>query len=187
MSSDDYVKAAVSNVEAELAKDGKKLRSKVSSTMTSGYRPELDVSRELGDEAANYYQNLIGVLRWIVELGRIEITTAVGLLSSYTAQPREGHLEQVLYLFAFLKKKNRSKMVFDDSVVDWSNKFPHKKVDWTDFYQDAKEPITANTPEARGREAQLNCFVDADHAGNKVTRRSQTGALIFMNRAPILW
>ena len=30
-------------------------------------------------------------------------------------------------------------------------------------------------------------FVDSDHAGDKVTRRSQTGILIFVNRAPILW
>jgi len=29
--------------------------------------------------------------------------------------------------------------------------------------------------------------VDADHAGCKVTRRSHTGVLIFVNRAPILW
>jgi hypothetical protein len=29
--------------------------------------------------------------------------------------------------------------------------------------------------------------VDADHAGNQVTRRSHTGILIFCNRAPIIW
>jgi hypothetical protein len=33
----------------------------------------------------------------------------------------------------------------------------------------------------------MNCFVDADHAGNRVTRRSQTGILIFLNRSPIIW
>ena len=31
------------------------------------------------------------------------------------------------------------------------------------------------------------CWVDANHATDKVTRRSQTGILIFCNRAPILW
>ena len=29
--------------------------------------------------------------------------------------------------------------------------------------------------------------MDADHAGCQVTRRSQTGILIYVNRAPILW
>jgi hypothetical protein len=42
-------------------------------------------------------------------------------------------------------------------------------------------------PEARGNAIQINCFVDADHAGNRVTRRSHTGILIFINRAPIIW
>ena len=40
-------------------------------------------------------------------------------------------------------------------------------------------------PEARGLIASVSCFVDADLAGNKVNRRSQTGILIFVNRAPI--
>lgn len=34
---------------------------------------------------------------------------------------------------------------------------------------------------------QLNVFVDADHAGNRVTRRSHTGILIYLNSAPIQW
>ena len=32
-----------------------------------------------------------------------------------------------------------------------------------------------------------HCFVDVDHAGNLVTHCSQTGILIFVNRAPIIW
>ena len=32
-----------------------------------------------------------------------------------------------------------------------------------------------------------HCFVDLDHAANTVTRRSQTGLLIFVNRAPVTW
>jgi hypothetical protein len=33
----------------------------------------------------------------------------------------------------------------------------------------------------------MSCFVDADHACCKVTRRSHTGVIIFVNRAPIQW
>lgn len=33
-----------------------------------------------------------------------------------------------------------------------------------------------------------HCFVDADYAGSKLTRRSQTGImLLFVNRAPVVW
>ena len=38
-----------------------------------------------------------------------------------------------------------------------------------------------------GTAVNVNIFVDADHAGNKVTRRSHTGIIIFINSAPILW
>ena len=40
---------------------------------------------------------------------------------------------------------------------------------------------------ARDNVVSTHCFVDADHAGNRVTRRSQTGILLFVNRAPIVW
>jgi hypothetical protein len=42
-------------------------------------------------------------------------------------------------------------------------------------------------PEPRGLEVEIICFVDADHAGDKVSRKSQTGILNFINSAPIQW
>ena len=42
-------------------------------------------------------------------------------------------------------------------------------------------------PPPWGRLVSTHCFVDSDHAGDKVTRRSHTGILIFLNRAPIIW
>ena len=42
-------------------------------------------------------------------------------------------------------------------------------------------------PKPRGKLMTTHCFVDSDHAGDKVTWRSQTGILIFCNKAPILW
>ena len=41
--------------------------------MQTSYRPELDVSLELEPIEAAYYQSLIGILRWMVELGRVEV------------------------------------------------------------------------------------------------------------------
>mmetsp|Transcript_10258 Transcript_10258/g.14495 ORF Transcript_10258/g.14495 Transcript_10258/m.14495 type:complete len:163 (+) Transcript_10258:3927-4415(+) len=42
-------------------------------------------------------------------------------------------------------------------------------------------------PETRGESVQINCFVDADHGGNRVTCRSHTGIIIYGNTAPIVW
>jgi hypothetical protein len=59
---------------------------------TGGYKPELDESTELDPTRENFYQSQIGILRWCVELGRIDITTEVSMLSTYLCLPREGHL-----------------------------------------------------------------------------------------------
>ena len=42
-------------------------------------------------------------------------------------------------------------------------------------------------PEPRGQSVNTTAFVDASHATNKVTRRSHTGFIIFVNRAPVSW
>ena len=41
-------------------------------------------------------------------------------------------------------------------------------------------------PKPCGNSVSTHCFVDENHAGNKVTFRSQTGMLIFVNKAPII-
>jgi len=55
------------------------------------------------------------------------------------------------------------------------------------MYHDAKEAIPLNALSPRGNAVQMNAYVDADHAGDRVTRRSHTGIVIFLNRAPIVW
>jgi len=62
MSSDLYVKRAVTEVERELEEIGERLSTKVSTPMSQGYRPEIDMTPELDAKRANYYQGLIGVL-----------------------------------------------------------------------------------------------------------------------------
>jgi hypothetical protein len=60
-----------------------------------------------------------------------------------------------------------------------------KKRDWKEFYAEAKEAIPLDAPEPRGKEVDLRLYVDSDHAGVKVTKRSRTGFFIFMNNALI--
>jgi hypothetical protein len=59
--------------------------------------------------------------------------------------------------------------------------------EWKEFYGDVAEELPARMPEPRGNAVDITCFVDANHAGNVVTRRSHTGILIFVQNAPILW
>ena len=37
-----------------------------------------------------------------------------------------------------------------------------------------------NAPKPHGKSVQLNCIVDSDHAGDRMTWRSQTGILILV-------
>ena len=186
MSSEKYVKQAVTDVETELAKIDQCLPTKVTTPVSQGYRPELDQSKELDSRRAQYYQSLIGVLRWICELGRLDILVAVSMLSRYVVSPREGHLQQLFHIFAYLKHHKRSKMVFDDTepVFDESR---FKVCDWSEFYPDAEEAIPHNVPEERGHGVLTSCFVDSDHAGCRATRRSHTGVILFLNKAPVMW
>ena len=103
------------------------------------------------------------------------------------AAPREGHIEQVLHIFAYLKAHARSSMVFDDTIPSFDDSRFNDGADWTEYYGNVKQPEPPNAPEARGKPVTMSCFVDASHAGCHVTRRSWTGILIFINRAPIMW
>jgi hypothetical protein len=42
-------------------------------------------------------------------------------------------------------------------------------------------------PKLQGQRVTISAFVDANHAGNKVTRHSHTGIIIYVQNAPILW
>lgn len=97
----------------------------------------------------------ISILRWMVELGRLDIYVNVALLSSFLMQPRQGHLEAIYSIYGYLKQYNHSTMVFDDQEINWNeNDFVH--YDWKDFYTDAVESIPPYVPKPRGKAVQIN-------------------------------
>ena len=157
--------------------------------MQSTYRPELDVSEELSSSDASYYQSLIGILRWIVELGRVDICLEVSMMSSHLALPRKGHMEQVMQFFGYLRKYHNAELVFDpsDALID-ERDFDRK--DWasSEFgHVEGKEDLPPNMPEPRGLGFTIVAKVDADHASDTVTRRSRTGILVYLNCSLIHW
>jgi hypothetical protein len=191
-SSSQYVQAAVSNVEEYLSKRDDvnwKLPTKAETPMQTSYRPELDVSPELQPTDAAYYMSLIGMLRWIVELGRVDVCLECSMLSSHLALPREGHLHQLFQIFGHLKKYHNTEMVYDpsDPVIDES---AFELKDWTSSefgHLQGKEELPPNMPEPRGQGFVINAKVDADHASDTVTRRSRTGFIVYLNCAPVYW
>ena len=150
------------------------------------YRPEIDTSPELPEDQANYFQTLIGIAIWLVELGRIDIHAEVSMLSSHIALPRRGHMSAILHLFSYLKKKHNATLAFDPTYPD-IDPSQFAVSDWRNFYGDINESTPIDAPAPKGKELIMRCFVDADHAGDLLTRRSRTGFLIYLNNAPIYW
>ena len=183
----DYIKAAITEVESKLQKEGKSLPKKANVPMCQSYRPELDSSRELEGEDITYYQELMGILCWSIEIGRVDILTEVSKLSAYQASPRHGHLLALYQIFAYLKKKPKLSLYFDPRLpnVDYTA-FQDNASDFKEYYRDAVEEIPPRAPEPRGRCVSTTAFVDASLASNKVTKKSQTGFIIFVNKAPII-
>ena len=155
-SSLQYVQSAIKNVEMYLVQEENKERwkmpKKAETPLSTMYCPELDVSDELDSTQSAYYQSLIGILRWIVELGHVDICLETSMMSSHLALPREGHLDQVLHMFGYLKCYHNAEMVFDpsDPVIDESE---FQRRDWTSSefgHLNAEEVLPPKMPEPRG-------------------------------------
>ena len=199
MGSRTYVKSAVKNIKARMAEDGFRFNPRLSSMdysakqpfSTTDYRPELDTSLECDENQTQFYQNIIGILRWLVELGRIDIAYETAALSSYNTSPRTGHLQQALHIIKYLDIHQGNELTFDpDEYVfteteleETRNKYKAMK----QIYVDAKEDLPTNAPTPLGEPVQVNCFVDSDHAGDRLTRRSHTGIIIYLNKSPVSW
>ena len=112
--SSQYVLQAVKNVERYLndchciGDTRFCIPAKANIPMRTSYQLELDTSPELVGKDAWYYMSLIGVLRWIVELGKVDICLECLMMSSCLALPRVGHLEQVLHIFGYLKQHHNA-------------------------------------------------------------------------------
>jgi len=119
-------------------------------------------------------------------MGRMDISTKVSALSSYVAMPRSGHLNQVFNIFAYLKIYHNARIVLDPSYPEVDER-DFEKQDWSNFYGEEKEEIPRYAPKPLGKEFVTRAYVDASFANCKLTRRSRTGFVVFLNCAPIFW
>ena len=104
-------------MEDYLHKRGEKLL-KTKLPWPSTYRPEVDVSPELGAYEAAYFQSLIDVLWWIFELGRAEPAMETSAMALMIDLPYKGHLKVLFQMFAFMKNKHNVVMVFEPTEPD---------------------------------------------------------------------
>jgi hypothetical protein len=86
---------------------------------------------------ANFFQLQIGILRWRVEIGRIDIITEVLMLSTYISMRSEGHMNTVFHVCDYLAQHHNTRVVFDPiyTVVDMC---AFIKTGWKSMYGDVR-------------------------------------------------
>ena len=128
------------------------------------------------------------MLRWATELGQVDILHEVSLLSQYQESPRQGHIEQVLHIFAFLDEHPKLTLYMDPSLQNLDYQiFTTDATEFKEYYRGSKEEMPHRMPRPRGVAVQTTAFVDSSHGANKVTRRSHSGHILFVNLAPVKW
>ena len=55
--------------------------------MVNNNRPECSVTSDMNETNSSYYASLIGILRWVVEMGRVDILCELSMMSSYVYMP----------------------------------------------------------------------------------------------------
>ena len=186
LSSTSYTTRTIEELERRLEERKMKIYESVS-PMDINYHPEMDLSDHLTDEDTNWYQELIGTLRWLVEIGRIDIANGVSLLSSHLTSPREGHFMAALRIYGYLKRFPDYAMVFDSSYPKLNRNKTINREDWTEFYDGIVEAVPENKPTPRGHPVTTHAYVDADHARDEATRRSHSGIVLYVNSSPVVW
>lgn len=142
-----YLKEAIRRIEDMFEKD----LPKKDTPMADGDHPEEDTSTPLNDEFHRKYQMLIGILNWVVCLGRVDVAFAVSSLSRFSAAPRQGHLDRAFRVFGYLKKYCNRRYVIDSRDPIFVGGEDALNVDYTEifreFYPDAAEEVDSKIPE----------------------------------------
>ena len=153
------------------------------------FHPEMDDSPLLNEKQHRQYQMLIGMLNWLVTIGRPDLCFAASSLGRFGACPRENHLRAALQVFGYMKKYPDKRIAVDSSDIDFSKYTVAKelKADFCKEYNGISEDMDPGFPKAYGEPLQTSIFCDADHAHDKKTRRSITGIIGFVGSTPVLW
>ena len=155
--------------------------------LVGGDHPELDESPLLGPEDIRKYQSLIGALQWLITLGRFDINVHVMTMSRFAQAPRQGHLDRVKRIFAYVKHSKEYAIRVRTGKPDYS-KISQVEYDWEHtVYGKGKEEIPPNSPEPLGKPVVLTHFVDGNLEHCKLTGRAVTGVIDMINQTPIGW
>ena len=181
-----YATEAVAKVErifGTLRKEGTPLPS-------ADCHPEMDTSPLLDLDGHRKFQMVLGMLQWLMSIGRPDLSQVVASLNRFGAAPREGHLDLAIRVFGYIKQTPNKVIAIDSRPLPIHREEPEFDKLIPDFlqdYPDAKEEIARHFPESFGPVMETTILVDSDHAHDKATRKSLTGLLAYVGSTPVLW
>ena len=182
------MRAATDNVESYLKKKRLSFPKSCDFPLLTSHMPELDDTPELSVEDVPHFQSLVGVLRWIVELGRVDICLEASMVAICVSFPCGGHLEMIYRTFDHLKRHHNEEMGFDPSKPSVNNNDIERN-GWrcSEFNSAIKKEseLHPTTPTTRAMGFNIVSKMDADHAGDTVRRRPRKGFIVYLNIAPV--
>ena len=61
------------------------------------------------------------MLRWETEVERVDVIHEISILSQYQASPRQGHMEQLLHIWAYRNNTPKLTLYFDPVRPNFDN------------------------------------------------------------------
>ena len=118
---------------------------------------------------------------------RFDITTAVMTLSSFRANPRQGHLDRAKRIYGYLYKMRNATIRIRTGEPDYSD-LPEKVYDWEQsVYAGAEELMPHDAPTPLGKPVVMTTYVDANLYHDLINGRSVTGVLHLFNKTVVDW
>jgi Reverse transcriptase (RNA-dependent DNA polymerase) len=185
-----YVEQALSKAHVILGQTELKLSK---TPMDPTVKPELDESPLLDIKGHRKFQQLIGILQWLITCGRMDIIQAVNSLSPFAAAPRTQHLQLLIRVFGYLRQFPKHTM-----EVTTEPHIPHGRqvtkpyttkddTQWEDIYPGATEEIDHRFPKPLGKSLSTGIYFDSNHAHDEWNRHSVTGLLAYVGGTPVAW
>ena len=117
--------------------------------------PELETSDILEGQQVNHYLTMVGQLQWLITLRRFDIQAQVISMSRFRAQPRQGHLERLKRIYAYVTRTKDYATSFRTTEPDHSY-LPDQNFDWAHtVYGHVQEIIPNDIPDPWAKLSQL--------------------------------
>ena len=130
------------------------------------------------------YLSVVGSCLHIGQVSRPDCAYAIGVLTRHSATPGQVHLDAAHDLVRYLYgtkdlyiQYTRSEQGNEPTIYEKGGEVKQQRT--------IEERLRASTPEKAPNDP--NMYIDADFAGDKVTRRSTSGMICFMNGGPVSW